>query len=104
VSRRARRRALAALNLLELAPFHWLVYLMAAHRIRLDDIGSEVWRLLDGTRTVQHIATILRSRFGDRVEPAEERVGHLVRVLHREDLVAYPGWDPVARQDADHAR
>ena len=32
--------------------------------------------------------------FGEEVEPAEERVGQLIRMLRRERLLAYPGWDP----------
>jgi hypothetical protein len=37
----------------------------------------------------------MRGEFGEQVEPAEERVGHLIRMLRREHLLAYPGWDPV---------
>ena len=28
-------------------------------------------------------------------EPAEERLGHMVRLLRQEGLLAYPEWDPV---------
>ena len=68
-------------------------YSLAARRLRLDEMGSAGWRLLDGERTVGEIAKLLRQNYGERVEPAEDRFGHLVRVLRREDLVAYPGWD-----------
>ncbi|UCD24403.1 MAG: PqqD family protein [Gemmatimonadota bacterium] len=68
-------------------------YSLAARRLRLDEMGSAGWRLLDGERTVGEIAGQLREQFGEGVEPAEERFGHLVRVLRREDLVVYPGWD-----------
>lgn len=71
------------------------LHLLAAHRLRLDEIGSASWLLLDGKRSVAEVAEMLRQRFGGRVEPAEERVGHLVRVLRREGFVAYPGWDDV---------
>jgi hypothetical protein len=68
-------------------------YSLSARRLRLDEIGSAGWRLIDGERTVGEIAGELRREFGERVEPAEERFGHLVRVFRQEDLVAYPGWD-----------
>ncbi len=68
-------------------------YRLSARRLRLDEIGSAGWRLIDGERTVSEICEELRREFGERVEPAEERFGHLVRVFRREDLVAYPGWD-----------
>ena len=66
---------------------------MSARRIKLDEVGSYVWLRLDGERTVGDIAGSLKAEFGDRVEPAEERLGHLVRLLRQEKLVAYPGWD-----------
>lgn len=73
-----------------------LLHLMSASRIRLDPVGSAVWRAMDGERTVTELASALREQFGDQVEPAEERVGHLVRVLRRERLVGYRGWDDEA--------
>ncbi len=68
-------------------------FALAARRIRLDDVGSFAWRQLDGESTVAQVARRLREEFGERVEPAEERFGHQVRVFRREGLVAYPGWD-----------
>ncbi len=70
-----------------------LVFRIATPRIRLDDVGTFVWLHLDGERTVGEVAELLRERFGDQVEPAEERLGHLVLLLRREGLLAYPGWD-----------
>ena len=74
---------------------NWLRYWLAIRRIRLDDRGSFVWRLFDGDKTVAELAEALRQEFGEQVEPAEERTGRLVRMLHSEDLLAYPGWDEV---------
>jgi len=68
-------------------------YLLAAQRLRLDQMGSASWLLLDGERSVAQVAELLRERFGEEVEPVEERLGHLVRVFRREGLVAYPEWD-----------
>ena len=70
-----------------------LLHLLSVGRIRLDERGSFVWKLLDGAHTVGQVANAARQRFGDAVEPAEERVGSLVRMLRHQALVAYPGWD-----------
>jgi hypothetical protein len=35
----------------------------------------------------------MRAEFGERVEPVEERLGHLIRVMRREGFIGYPGWD-----------
>lgn len=78
-----------------LAPLAWLSFKMSSKRIRLDEVGSLAWTLLDGRRSVGEVAAALRERFGDRVEPAEERLGTLLRMLHRGALVGYSGYDPI---------
>ncbi len=57
----------------------WLKSKASSKRVRLDEVGSLAWTLLDGRRTVGEVAAVLRERFGDRVEPAEERFAALVR-------------------------
>ena len=121
--RRSKEDPLGGINLLELAPvrvarwrqvedrvvverpkprarfprilLEWLLHLMAVKSLRLDEVGSFAWQLLDGEHTVGQVAVAVRERFGDAVEPAEERLGHLVRLLRQEGLLAYPEWDPV---------
>jgi len=66
---------------------------MSAHRIRLDDIGGFAWKQFDGVRTVAEVGELMRREFGDRVEPVEERLGHLVLMLRKEGFLAYPRWD-----------
>lgn len=127
--RRRRAQALEKINLLELVPnrlaawqeadgrvvierpkpggsgwrgfVEWLRYRLAVRRIRLDERGSRAWQLLDGSRTVGEVADALRQEFGEVVEPAEERVGHLVRMLHKEELLAYPGWDDATERSSN---
>ena len=68
----------------------WLRYVMAPPRIRLDDVGSYAWLRLDGRTTVGGVAEKVREQFGDRVEPVEQRLGQLVRLLRHERFVSYP--------------
>lgn len=75
------------------APFEWLVYLMAPKRLRLDAIGSFTWRQLDGETDVGTVAEDLRRRFKDAEGPIEQRVGRFIRMLRKEELVAFRGWD-----------
>ncbi len=118
---RRRKDELAALNLLEIRPVRvaeWeerdervivhrplpkttslrrlvdrLLFEMSTRRIRLDGLGSFTWKHVDGARTVADIAELLRQEFGEDVEPAEERVGKLMQMLHSQLLVEYPGID-----------
>jgi hypothetical protein len=66
---------------------------MSASRIRLDEAGSVAWRAMDGERTVAEVAALLREEFGERVDPAEERLGHLIWMMRKEELLGYPKWD-----------
>ena len=75
------------------APLERLGLLLTARRINLDDKGSFVWKRLDGSHTVAELATELRARFGESVEPAEHRLGALVRQLRQGGLVGYRDWD-----------
>ncbi|MFQ5349360.1 MAG: PqqD family protein [Thermoanaerobaculia bacterium] len=77
------------------APIAWLSSKASSKRLRLDDVGSFAWTRLDGRRTVGEVAAVLRERFGDRVEPAEERLGALLSSLHRGGLVGYAGYDEI---------
>jgi hypothetical protein len=69
------------------------MYLLQARRIRLDQTASLTWLLLDGERTVEQVANRLREELGESVEPAEERLGKLLQVMHREGLVSYRELD-----------
>jgi hypothetical protein len=78
-----------------------LSFLTGAKRLRLDDLGSAVWSRLDGEATVGEVCEAVREEFGERCEPAEERLRTFLGILRREHLVGYPGWDD---ERIDHAR
>jgi hypothetical protein len=52
-------------------------------RIKLDEIGSAAWLLCDGRRSVGEIASLMREKFTERIEPCNDRLaiffGHLER-------------------------
>jgi hypothetical protein len=81
-----------------LLPIEWLRYALAVHRIRLDPIGSLVWRGCDGAQTVAEIVSGVREVFGPDAEPVEQRLGQLIRRLRQEGLLAYRGLDVVRGQ------
>jgi len=68
---------------------------LAPPRLRLDPIGSQAWRDLDGSRSVSAVADGLRERFGEEAEPVEERLGTLLRLLRRDGFLALPPYDEV---------
>jgi len=57
--------------------------------VRLDELGSAAWLLIDGKRSVQEIADELKSTFGDRIRPAEERIGKYLKDLYAKYLIGF---------------
>jgi hypothetical protein len=43
-------------------------------KVHLDDVGTFVWQRCDGETRVAEIAVGLREEFGERIEPAEDRL------------------------------
>lgn len=56
-------------------------------RLRLDDVGTAVWRLCDGRRSVHDIGLSLRDQFGDRIEPVYERLAAFIKQMKKAGLV-----------------
>jgi len=68
----------------------WLMPRLAKpyFHIKLDDVGSEVWKYCDGETSVEQISFRLKERFGTKVEPVEDRIGRFLNHLERGDLVS----------------
>ena len=57
------------------------------YRIRLDDVGAFIWKACDGETALTDIADRLRAEFGERVEPAEERLARFVQSMLRSRMI-----------------
>ncbi len=51
--------------------------------LHLDEIGTAVWRLCDGRRSVYEIGGSMRKTFGDRIEPVYERLGMFMHQMKK---------------------
>ena len=58
-------------------------------KIHLDSFGSEVWMLIDGKIDVEQICTKLTGKFGEKVQPAEERVTKFLTKLYDNRYITY---------------
>ena len=68
-----------------------LPYLRAKHfRVKLDGLGSAVWRSCDGETEVAAIADRVREEFGAAAEPLHDRIGSFLKKLEHGDLMAIP--------------
>lgn len=57
-------------------------------KVHLDDVGTFVWQRCDGETRVAEIADGLRKKFGERIEPAEDRLVEFLTDLVRGGFVS----------------
>lgn len=65
--------------------FHWIAQRLF-HRprisqIHLDEMGNFIWPLMDGKRTIQDIALLVKEEFGEKAEPLYNRLVQYMRNL-----------------------
>lgn len=58
-------------------------------KIKLDELGSEAWRNTDGKRKVYQIANLLIKKFGDRIQPVEQRLTKFYTGLYLQNIVSF---------------
>ena len=58
------------------------------YRIRLDEVGTLVWKACDGHTSLAAILGRMRERFGDRVEPADQRLSQFMRTMLKGRMIA----------------
>jgi hypothetical protein len=67
-------------------------------KVKLDEIGSAVWLLCDGKRSVKEIAHPLRERFQDTIEPCYDRLGVFLRQLEGNRFICYLNYEACLRE------
>lgn len=60
---------------------HKLMHKAKGTRVHLDELGSYIWNLMDGQRSLINIADILKKQFGEKVEPLYSRLVIYVSTL-----------------------
>ena len=61
--------------------------------IDLDAMGSFIFPLIDGQRTVGDIAELVRTEFGKDAEPLYERLAKYMQILRNNGFIYYAGKD-----------
>lgn len=69
----------------------WILPILAKpyFRVKLDHIGSMFWKLSDGSRTLGEIRDEMKTTFGERIEPVDERLGRFVYQLYKGGLITF---------------
>lgn len=59
------------------------------YKIKLDEIGSAVWILCDGHRSVKKIGDLLHAKFGEKAEPLFDRLSMFFQSLERNKFIVF---------------
>jgi hypothetical protein len=57
--------------------------------LKLDQLGSATWLLIDGQNTVGQIIHNLETQFGAEISPADERVTKFLSQLYRDKFIRF---------------
>jgi hypothetical protein len=58
-----------------------------AQRIHLDELGSFVWNLCDGTCSVREICENIQKKFKDRADSVNERTVLFIQQMYQQDFI-----------------
>ena len=61
------------------------------YKVRLDPVGTFLWELCDGSRTVREMGEMLQDEFGEKIEPLYDRLAQFLQSLEKSRFIVYKG-------------
>jgi hypothetical protein len=58
-------------------------------KTKFDEFGSQVWLEINGKNRVSDISIVLKQKFGERIEPVEERLTKFLTQLYNYKFVSF---------------
>ncbi|MCL5260377.1 MAG: PqqD family protein [Gammaproteobacteria bacterium] len=58
-------------------------------KIKLDELGSATWLAIDGKKNVAAIANTLVTKFGDKIQPVEERLTNFLAFAYQQKFISF---------------
>lgn len=58
-------------------------------KAKLDEFGSEVWRQINGKNKVQEIADNLSAKFGEKIQPVNERLTKFLTMMYQYSFITF---------------
>ena len=58
-------------------------------KMKLDEIGTASWLLIDGNRKISEIVDALSEQFGDKIKPAYDRIGKFLTQLYNNKYISF---------------
>lgn len=66
-----------------------LIHKPRVTQVHVDEIGSFLWPLIDGERTVNELAQLLEEHFGDAVSPLYDRIVTYFEILKTNEFITF---------------
>lgn len=60
-------------------------------KVHLDAMGTFIWPLIDGNRTVDEIASAVKKEFGEKAEPLYPRLIKYFQIVESYHFISFPG-------------
>ncbi len=57
--------------------------------IHLDEMGSFIWPIIDGERSIEALAPLVEEHFGEAAHPLYERLAKYIQILESYGFVGY---------------
>ena len=58
-------------------------------KAKLDEFGTETWLEMDGNKSVQLISTHLSQKFGEKINPVDERLTKFLSELYKYNFITF---------------
>lgn len=58
-------------------------------KAKLDEFGTETWLEMDGTKSVQTVSEHLQKKFGEKINPVDERLTKFLSELYKYNFITF---------------
>jgi len=58
-------------------------------KAKLDEFGTQTWLEMDGTKSVKSVSEHLQKKFGDKINPVEERLTKFLSELYKYNFITF---------------
>lgn len=58
-------------------------------QMKLDEIGTASWLLIDGKKNAGRIANELSEKFGEKIQPVHDRLGKFLSLLYNNKYISF---------------
>ena len=58
-------------------------------KLKLDELGTATWLLIDGKSRIEKIALELSEKFGEKINPVQDRLGKFLSQLYNNKYISF---------------